>query len=240
MSSQIPGHLARIFVGGWDMSAQSSGANMDASYNVLSYNIMGQSAAQQDITTGKFSITHNGYFTGVPATPDGYLEPEMYSALGTTNPEIVTLVVGPVSYTGAAWANQFTVNAPVAEFITIEGNWSVQENLIRGTSLGPFVMSGPGSVNSAAVNLDTVDFTSAYVHVSGQFDLSGGNYVTVNMQSSTTEGGTYTTFDTLQYQEPLALVTDSAPTAGRRWIRFSVVFPGVFAGPITIVANLIR
>lgn len=233
--SAVPGHLARIFIDEFELTQQSSGAEFNAELNTETYELMGQPTAQQYVSTPSYSIPHHGYYTGHGAQPNlGYFEEVLYARLGTATPVTVTLQLGPVAYTMiGTWGSQLNIDAPVEGLITIDGNWSSPDQLIRGTA-------SPSADYTSGMNGEPIDLGAAGVANGVIFHVSGftTGSVTVKLQTATTAGGTYTDWAgmTWTFAAPGAkLVTGVVNPA--QFARLVVTFSGT-PGPISAFANI--
>lgn len=239
----IPGvaaSQARIYVDEFELTQQSSGAELNATMQEISYPIMGDSSTHQQITTPSFNIPHRGYYTGRGATNDlGYFEDTIRSRLGTTDDVVVSLILGPVTYTlFGTWNTQMTIDAPVAELITIEANWASPESVRRGLTIPANTFAD--SDVTPSIDLGAAGVANAFVvHAYGFDDLTAGaETVTVNVQTSTTQGGTYTTWLSAVLKKPGAVLVSGANNPNR-WVRVQVDFTAGVPGPVTAAESVL-
>lgn len=230
----VPGSSALIYIDEFELTQQSSGAELNVELNELSYNIMGQAAAQKEVTTPQFSIPHHGYYTGRGASGDmGYFEDTIQKRLGTTTPVTVTLLVGSVAYTLiGTWGSQMTIDAPVDGLITIDGMWASPDSVVRGAAVpsksftsgenGPFMDLGAASIANGVV-----------FHVSG---FTGVGVVTAKIQTASASGGTYTDWLTTTFDAPGAKLVTGALNPNR-YARVLISWTGV-TGPVTAFASI--
>ena len=235
----VQGSVARIYVDEFELTQQSSGAELNVEIDELSYNIMGQSATQKEVAAPNFTIPHHGYYTGRGASGDmGYFEDTIQKRLGTALPVTVTLLLGTVAYTLiGTWGSQMTIDAPVDGLITIDGNWSSPDSVVRGAAV-------PGANYTNGQNGTPIDLggigkaNGAVFHVSGFADLSAGvELVTVKLQTSATSGGTYTDWLTTTFQKPGAKLVTGTNNL-QPWVRVVVSFTAGVPGPVTAFASI--
>lgn len=237
--SAVPGSVARIYVDEFELTQQSSGAELVAELQTIQYNIMGQSAAQSEVTSPSISIPHHGYYTGKGATGDlGYFEDTIQSRLGTDEPVVVTLLLGPVAYTlFGTWGSQMTIDAPVDGLITVDGNWSSPDQTIRGAAVPN--NSYTSGQNGTPVDIGAADVANGAVfHASGFADLTAGaEEVVVKVQTSASSGGTYTDWLTATFKKPGAQIVTGANNPNR-WVRVVVTFTAGVPGPVNAFASI--
>lgn len=230
----VPGSSALIYVDEFELTQQSSGAELNVELDELSYNIMGQASQQKEVTKPNFSIPHHGYYTGQGASADmGYFEDTIQKRLGTSDPVVVTLLVGPVAYTlVGTWGSQMTIDAPVDGLITIDANWSSPDNVIRGAAVA--TKSFTNGENGPFMDLGAANVADGVVfHVSG---FTGVGTVTAKIQTASASGGTYTDWLTTTFSAPGAkLVTGALNPA--RYARVVISWTGV-TGPVTAFASI--
>lgn len=235
----VAGSQARIYVDEFELTQQSSGAELAAEAETISYNIMGESSAHQDVTTPSFSIPHHGYYTGHGLSADlGYFEETLQKRLGTTDPVVVTLKLGPVTYTLiGTWGSQLTIDAPVDGLITVDGNWAAPDQVIRGVASDN--ASYTNGQNGVPVDLGATGVANGVVfHVSGFPDLTAGaEVVTVKVQTSASSGGTYVDWLTTTFKKPGAKLVTGASNPNR-WVRVVVSFTAGVAGPVSAFASI--
>jgi hypothetical protein len=236
----VQASVARIYVDEFELTQQSAGAQLNAETQTLTYNIMGESSSYQDVTTPSFTIEHNGYYTGRGASDNlGYFEDSIRSRLGTTTPVIVSLTLGNIMYAlESTWDQEMTVDAPVAELITINAKWASA----KFTRRCEFIARGDFTdlANSTAVNAGPSGaFNGFVVHASGFADLTAGaETVTVNLQTSATQGGAYTTLWSKVFKKPGAFVVTGADNVNS-WMRLQVDFTAGVPGPVHAMAGVI-
>ena len=235
----VQGSAARIYVDEFELTQQSSGAELNVELDTISYNIMGQAAAYQDVTKPNFSIPHHGYYTGRGATGDmGYFEDTIQKRLGTTTPVTVTLLLDTIAYTLiGTWGSQMTIDAPVDGLITIDGNWSTPDQVIRGAAVaGANYTNGQ---NGTPIDLGAAAVANGVVfHASGFADLTAGaESVTVKIQTASTSGGTYTDWLTTTFKKPGATLVTGANNPNR-WARVVVSFTAGVPGPVNAFASI--
>lgn len=229
----VQASVARIYVDEFELTQQSSGAQLNVETQTFTYNIMGESAVHQEITAPQFNIQHSGYYTGRGAANDlGYFEDTIRQRLGTTNPVIVSLFLGDVIYTlENTWNQEFNVDSPVDGLITIEARWSSAKGNRRSLHLARQAFTDLAT--STPVNLGGAAVANGFVaHVSGFPDLTAGaESVTVNVQTSATQGGAYATLWTYQFKKPGAIVVVGANNVNP-WARVQVDFTAGVTGPV--------
>ena len=236
----VAGSSARIWVDEFELTQQSSGAELNAEIAQITYPIMGQSAQQQQITTPSFSIPHRGYYTGHGVTSNlGYFEDTFRSRLGTTTPVTVSLILDTIVYTlFGTWNNSMVIDAPVDGLITLEGEWASPDSIRRGRA----VLSNDFSDLEFTPSIDLGSANAAngfVVHANGFSDLTAGaESVTVNVQTSATEGGTYVTWLSAVLKKPGAAVVTGANNPNR-WVRVQVDLTAGVTGPVTAFENIL-
>ncbi len=232
----VPGSAARIYIDEFELSQQSSGAEFNAELQTETYNIMGEATAQQYVTTPEYSIPHHGYYTGHGAQPNlGYFEETLFSRLGSNTPVTVTLTLGSVSYTFiGTWGSQLNISAPVEGLITIDGNWSSPDSLIRGAAIAGADYATAAGSNGTPIDLGAAGVADGVVfHVYG---FTGAGTVTAKIQTSATSGGTYTDWLTTTFTAPGAKLVTGSPNPNR-WARVVISWTG-FTGPVTAFASI--
>lgn len=152
----IRGCQTKILIDEWDLSGQSNSVGITADVAVLDY-VTFQNCYQQRVPGLPMSaIQHNGYFSGPGA---GEMEEELHARLGSGNDVIVGVILGtslaaPVGYClRTAFGQQLRLNAPVAELLTVEGNWTgnTAEGLQRGLQVAfATAEDSTGAVGSGA------------------------------------------------------------------------------------------
>jgi len=235
----VPASQAKIFIDEFELTQQSSGATLEAELQTLTYDIMGDAAKHQQVTTPNFTIPHSGYYTGRGLSRGlGYFEDELSARLGTTTPVIVSLVLGPVVYTlNETWGTQLTIDAPVADLITIEGNWSSATGVGRGmvVAYGTF----DSLDDSTPIDVGTViKYDQAVMHIDGFPDLTAGaETVVVAIQTSATEGGAYVTWLTHTFKKPGAYIVTGIDNPNR-WIKALVTLSAGVTDPVDLFAGI--
>lgn len=152
----VRGCQTKILIDEWDLSGDSNSVNLTADVAVLDY-VTFQNCFQQRLPgLPMSSIAHTGYFSGPGA---GEMEEELHARLGSGNDVIVGIILGtaltaPVGYClRTAFNQQLRLNAPVAELITVDGNWSgnTAEGLQRGLQVAlATAEDSTGAVGSGA------------------------------------------------------------------------------------------
>jgi|SRR5215204_3505231 len=236
--SAVQGHQARIFIDEFELTQQSSGASFTSEMQVIQYPIMGDPAQQQQVTSPTFTIPHRGYYTGRGATGDlGYFEDTLQKRLGSTTPVTVSLMLGPITYTMfGTWGTQLTIDAPVADLITIEGNWASPDSVKRGLVAANQTFTDLAT--STPVDLGAVGIANgAVIHASGFADLSAGaETVIVTVETASTSGGAYILWLSHTFKKPGAVLKTGSPNPNR-WMRVKVDFTAGVPGPVNAMAS---
>jgi hypothetical protein len=235
----VQGSKALIFVDEFNLSSQSSGAQIDITVDTIDFSVMASPAKNYLPIKSSPAITHNGYFTGVDEVLMNGIEQIMFDRLGTSAPVMVSLVLDEIVYTMyGTYGQQLTIDAPVDGLITVEGNWAPGEALGRGlkVALDRITAATP----STPVDLGAASkFASVVIHVNGFADLSAGaDTVTITIETSPTQGGSYTAWLSKVFKKPGVSVAQGALNPGR-WARVKVALTAGVPGPIDVLASVI-
>jgi len=158
----------RVVVDGIDLSSQSSGAQLAAAMGVAEYFIMTDCAAQKEPTRPAVTLAHNGYFTGEGATAfEEALKARLASA---TDVRVAFIILPSIFYLlRQTWADQMSLDAPVEEMLTVEGNWAEAGQVARGR-----VILG-GSVATGTVSA-VLDLGAARIGTPGTLFFAASGY----------------------------------------------------------------
>lgn len=135
----------RVLVDQFDFSLDTKGVTVSFAVDVLDANSL-QVAAKQSIPgPSDGTIEMSSYFK---ANAAGTIENELYARLGSTTDCIVCVLLdttalgNPAYVQRTTWNNQLKIDAPIANVITLDGNW--KDTTDRGLSIAHATISATG------------------------------------------------------------------------------------------------
>lgn len=185
------------------------------------------------LTTG--GLTHAGYYSGKGA---GYIEQELNARLGTATPVYVAAIIGtatagcPAYVCASTWGKQLTINLPLAELITLNGEWDAPGGLVRGLRLVDATLSATGAGTAYDTGAAGSAGGRAFLFVSAI--VGTATSATIDVESSATQGGTYASEGTFTLSA-VGVQTLTMSGTVNRWLRINTTSLGG-ATSITAIA----
>lgn len=184
--------LARILVGGYDLSGVSESIQIKLGMSALDWGALDSGARYSIPDSPTHALAHNGYFT----TPDaGALERTMHDALGTASTIYVTATLGlnqtviPTYTFDMAYTDQVEIAAKAKSLLLINGNWKSQSPsvpVVRGYQLFRGALSATGAQTGIDMGAAGSAGGTAFLHV---YSVTGtANNATITVQGSTAVG----------------------------------------------------
>jgi hypothetical protein len=226
----VKGTLARLLVDQWDFSCETSGIDLTLAMNEEDVTSLCDTAAVNAPTLTGIKIAHNGYIQQVK-TP-GYIEQELYNRMGVQGVYVAALFGIDVPDCPAyILDNTFGANmeilAPAKGILTLNGAWGEGDGGHRGIRAYDAVASATGP--QTAIDLGAAGVAGGEAFLFVQAITGAAANATIQVQSSTTSGGTYTTLGTFTISGVGSFEVDFTG-AVNRWVRLNVTSLGGATG----------
>lgn len=189
MATPVRARNARVIVDGYEVTGQTSGIVIDGQVGILEWQVLQDNAVNKEPNFTTLMMTHNGYFFGASA---GDLHKELDDRIESGDDTVVSALLGtnlpaPVAYViPTSFAQQLRVEAPIANLVTINGNWPVgTERAYRGLVAYYGTISATGA--KTAIDLGAAGTTGgkAWLHLIGTTGTLSGA-IDVDIESDTT------------------------------------------------------
>lgn len=130
LNTPVRGNTARVYVNGIDLSGQTTGIGFEGVVNTIDWAVLDSAAMNQMPLASSGALRHSGYYMGAAA---GDLERELHALIAAgANVTVAALFDSSAYMLTDSWAGQMTIAAPVADVITVEGNWAKARSVSRG------------------------------------------------------------------------------------------------------------
>lgn len=225
----IKGTQARLLVDGYDFSTDTSSVTVDVATETMDATAL-QASGKTQVTldpTGTISLA--GYFVGTTvAVDDGQLEKEMYDRLGVANTVIAAVILDtsgtrPTGYVLPSTSGAgLTLAAPVAGLITVEGEFSAG-TLRRGYQVFRGTISATGTQTS--IDFGAAGSAGGLAYLFIQTITGTATNATIDIESSTTEGGAYASEGTFTFSA-IGVQTVTMSGTVNRWLRLNCTAKG--------------
>ena len=214
----------RLLAGGYLISNQTN--SVDIAIQAQDQDVTTFEATGKEFITlpPQSTITLNGYMT-FSATDAGTYEKIAFSALDTADTlgivkSASSTYAGSVGYVmPSALTQNLQMDSPVGGVMTVNGTWkSSDDGLQRGLCVYSGTISATGG--TAAIDLGAAgsDGGRAYLFVTTETGTGSG--ATIDIESSTTEGGTYTSEGEFAFDGVGAVAVTMTGTVNR-WLRLN-------------------
>ena len=229
------GRYTKLLIDQFNFSGASNQLTVNPNVNPLDTTCFQQAAMTYIAGLSAGNIGHSGYYNGKGA---GLLEQELAARLGTGTPVYVAGIFGtngtapPAYVLDASWGQNLVINAPVAELITVAGEWPANDGMRRGRVVYDGALSATGATTS--LDFGAAGSTGGVAFVFVQSITGTATGADIDIESSATEGGTYASEGTATFSA-LGVVEVALTGTVNRWIRLNVTDLGG-ATAFTVVA----
>ena len=236
----VKGTLARLLVDQWDFSCETSGIDVTLTMSEEDVTSLCDTAEVNAPTLAAIKIAHNGYIAQLGVV--GSLEREMYNRMGVQGVYVAALFGTDVPDCPAyVLDNTFGANmeilAPAKGILTLNGAWGEGDGGHRGIRAYDAVASATGS--QLAIDLGAAGVAGGEAFLFVQAITGTAANATIQVQSSTTSGGTYTTLGTFTISAVGSYEVDFAG-AVNRWLRLNVTSLGGATGLDMVAVVCVR
>lgn len=189
MPTPVRAKNSRVLVDGYEVTGQTSGIIVDGQVGVLEWMVLQATAVEKEPNFATITMTHNGYFFGPGA---GNLYEELADRIDSNADTVVSAILGtqypaPIAYViPTSFAQQMRVDAPLANLMTVSGNWPVgTERAYRGYVAYYGSISATGAKTAIDLGAAGTAGGKAWLHLIGVTgSLSGA--IGVRLESDTT------------------------------------------------------
>lgn len=222
----VLGTYTKLLIDEFDFSGASNALTVTTNVNPLETTVFQATGTTYLPGLPGGEITHNGYYNGKGA---GMIEQEIKARLGTTD-TVYTAALGgtnidacPAYVTKSTWGQQLTIDMPVAELITLSGQWPAVMGMSRGLRIYDGTLSSTGTQTARDFASAGSSGGTAYLFVQS---ISGtATNATIDIESATTEGGSYSSEGTFTFSDVGVQVVTMSGTVNR-WLRLNVTSLG--------------
>jgi hypothetical protein len=238
----VKGTLARLLVDQWDFSCETSGIDLTLTMNEEDVTSLCDTAMVNAPTLTGIKIAHNGYIKTMGVAAPGSIENELYNRMGVQGVYVAAMFGIDVPDCPAyVLDNTFGANmeilAPAKGVLTLNGAWGEGDGGHRGIRAYDSVANATGA--QVAIDLGAAGTQGGEVYLFVQAITGTATNATIQVQSSTTSGGTYTTVGTFTISAAGSYEVDFAG-AVNRWVRLNVTSLGGSTGLDMVAVVCVR
>lgn len=173
----------KILVDEFDFSGSTNAAGMSSTVAALDTTAFQDDAMTQIAGLPGGMLTQNGYYTGPDA---GDIEAELYARQAADNDVYVAILFGtnvadcPAYIAPTSFGQNFKLNSPAAEVITLSAEWAAAAGLRRGIRLHEGELTATGEQASVDMGAAGTDGGTLFLFV----QAIDGTGVTVDIEDS--------------------------------------------------------
>lgn len=231
----VLGKYTKLLIDKFDFSGASNQLTVNPTVNPLDTTCFQQDAMTYIAGLPAGNIAHGGYYNGKGA---GYLEQELAARLGSGNPVYVAGIFGtngiapPAYVLDSTWGENLTINSPVAELITLSGEWPADDGMRRGRVVYDGELDETGATTPRDFGAAGSTGGVAFLFVLG---IDGAaTDAEIDIESSATEGGTYASEGAATFSAEGVVEVALSGTVNR-WLRLNLTDLGG-ADAVTVIA----
>lgn len=218
----IKGTNTRVLMGGYLLSSQTNSSEITATLERIETTPFEATGKEYVTLPPSAQLNLGGYMTFDTANGATF-ENRLRLAIDTTDTVGVvyynTALAGSPGYVlPGAYTSNMQIQSPVAGVMTLSGGFVSDTGLRRGRCVYSAAISATGG--TAAIDIGAAGTTGGYAYLFVTTETGAGTNAAIDLESSTTEGGTYASEGTFTFSA-IGVVAIALSGTVNRWLRLN-------------------